>query len=227
MHGHVNRCTCLYNFHCILHFPALPLRQLSLTPPPVVYDSGTTASTGCTAASGNRLVCTIDESVITNGDNGPVNQTLPDVSGVYAWNQDVTITLTLPDNMEARVTAINLFFYNNPSMGIGLPHEIELNWGTGGLFAGNSLGHAVIGNQDLSEDDNMRRNVTIAALEDDPTDSDDFRSLGVTFRFSDVSSIRWLLLSEIEICSSPGTVYMYISKCMYTCIDFIIEIDSN
>ena len=193
----------------------------------MVYDSGTTAGTPgiCTVTASNQLICPADVLVITDGDNGPVNQTLPDVSGVYAWNQDVTITLALPDNMQARVTAINLFFYNNPSMGIGLPHEIELNWGTSALFAGNSLGHAVIGNQDLSGDDNMQRNVTIAALEDDPTDRDDFKSLGVTFRFSDVNSIRWLLLSEIEICSSPGTVYMYIS--MYTCIDFNIEIDSN
>ena len=102
------------------------------------------------------------------------------------------------------MTAKNLFFYNNPSMGIGLPHKIELNWGIGGLFAGNSLGHAVIGNQDLSEDDNMRRNVTIAALADDPTDGGNYRSLRVTFRFSDVSSISWFLLSKIEICSSPG-----------------------
>ena len=199
----------VYTFYCILHFLALTLRQLIFIPRPLVYDSGTTAGTpsGCTAST-NQLVCPAGASVITNGDNGPINQTLPDVSGVYAWNQDVTITLTLPDNMQARVTAINLFFYNNPSMGVGLPHKIELNWGTSALFAGNSLGHAVIGNQDLSEDDNMRRNVTIAALADDSSDSGDFTSLAVTFRFSDVNSIRWLLLSEIEICSSPGTVYM-------------------
>ena len=180
------------------------------------YDSGTTASTGCTAADSNQLiVCAIGESVITDGDYGPVNQTLPDISGVHAWNQDVTITLALLDNMQARVTAINLFFYNNPSMGIGLPHEIELNWGPFSLFAGNSLGHAVFGNQDLSEDDNMQRNITIAALADDPTDGGDYRSIGVTFHFSNVNSIRWLLLSEIEICSSPGTVCMYISMYLY------------
>ena len=100
MHGHVNKCTCLYNFHCILHFLALTLRQLIFTSP-VVYDSGTRASTsaGCTDVDNNEIFCPANASVITDGDNGPVNQTLPNVSGVYAWNQDVTIHLTLPDNI--------------------------------------------------------------------------------------------------------------------------------
>ena len=111
---------------------------------------------------------------------------------MFAWNEDVTITMSLGPAVTVR--AVNLFFYNIPSMGIGLPHEIELNWGnTNLLFTPNRLGRAVLGNSDLNQEDNTTRNVTIAAVADDSGDETTHGSLSITFCFSDSIHIRWVI----------------------------------
>ena len=87
-------------------------------------------------------------------------------------------------------------------MGIGLPHEIELAYSNNPLDVSNPLGHAVLGNQDLSEDDNILRNVTVAVVPSGTSPS--YTSIGITLRFSELNRISWLLLSEIEICNDAG-----------------------
>ena len=82
--------------------------------------------------------------------------------------------------------------------------KIELNWGTSPVEATNHLGHAVLGNSDLSQEDNTTQNVTIAAIADDSGDETGYQSLSITFRFSDANPIRWLILSEVEICTGQG-----------------------
>ena len=90
-------------------------------------------------------------------------------------------------------------------MGIGLPHEIELIWGNTNLvFTPNRLGYAVLGN---SQEDNTTRNVTIAAIADTNNDETGYTALSITFRFSDANPIRWLILSEVETCTSAGVYY--------------------
>ena len=182
-----------------------PLRQLTLLSLPVEYDSGASVLvpggplSGC-AATVPQPICSPGTLVINDGDNGPLNQNLTDVTGVLAWNQDVTIIVSV--NTPISVTGINLFFYNNPSVGVGLPHEVEVVYSDNPLAVSNPLGHAVLGNQDLSEDDNILRNVTVAVL---PSwSSPVYSSIGITFHFSELNRISWLLLSEIEICADAG-----------------------
>ena len=43
------------------------------------------------------------------------------------------------------------------------------------------------------------QNVTIAVIPDNIGDA--YRAVSITFRFSDTSRIRWLILSEVEICA--------------------------
>ena len=186
------------------------LRQLALSSLSVEYDSGASVFvpggplSGC-AATVPQLICAPGTLVINDGDNGPLNQSLTqsDVAGVLAWNQDVTIIVSVLLAAPIRVTGINLFFYNNPSVGVGLPHEIELAYSNNPLAVNNPLGHAVLGNQDLSEDDNALRNVTVAVVPSGTSPS--YTSIGITFRFSELNRISWLLLSEIEICTDAGS----------------------
>ena len=88
-------------------------------------------------------------------------------------------------------------------MGVGLPHEIELAYSNNPLAINNHLGHAVLGNQDLSEDDNALRNVTVVVVPSGTSPS--YTSIGITLHFSELNRIRWLLLSEIEICTDAGS----------------------
>ena len=177
------------------------VQQLRLTPNPVEYDNGSVITSipgGCSP----DWTCPTGNLPIDDSEYGPDN--LTDLNAVFAWNQDVSITVGMNAVQQTRVTGINLFFYNIPSMGIGLPHEIELNWGTSTTLANNRLGHVVLGNQDLSEDDNILRNVTIAALANDGGDGMSYRSINISFSFSDANNIKWLLLSEIEICNDQS-----------------------
>ena len=176
----------------------------------MVYDSGIRRNTGemdpgLTGCFGdNPATCSASGTAIDDGGRQPAS--LTDLSSTFAWNRDVIITAGL--GPAVRVTAVNLFFYNIPSIGIGLPHEIELNWGDlNTVFTPNRLGLAVLGNSDLSQEDNTTRNVTIAAIADTNDDETDYSALSITFRFSDANPIRWLILSEVEICTSAGVYY--------------------
>ena len=172
-----------------------------MNPNPVEYGSGRRRHVGETGLpnvscmGNNPVFCSAD--VIIGDGRQPT--TLSDPSSTFAWNEDVSITMGL--SPAVRVRAVNLYFYNIPSMGIGLPHEIELNWGTN---ANNRLGRAVLGNSDLNQEDNTTRNVTIAAIADDSSDEIDSRSLSIVFHFSNANPIRWLVLSEVEICTGQG-----------------------
>ena len=176
----------------------------------MVYDSGIRRNTGemdpgLTGCFGdNPATCSASGTAIDDGGRQPGS--LTDLSSTFAWNRDVTIIMGL--SPAVRVTAVNLFFYNIPSMGIGLPHEIELNWGNINLvFTPNRVGHAVLGNSDLSQEDNTTQNVTIAAIADTNDDVTNYTAFSITFRFSDANPIRWLILSEVEICTNSGMQY--------------------
>ena len=181
------------------------------------YDNGRIDANEIGCFQNNPTTCPVSAIAIGDGRRQPTD--LTDLGSVLTWNEDVTITLGL--NPAVRVTAINLFFYNIPSMGIGLPHEIELNWGDiTPINTPNHLGRAVLGNSDLSQKDNTTRNVTIAAIADDSGDETNYRALSITFNFSDASPIRWLILSEVEICTSPGvhasSHYKHNSACIFS-----------
>ena len=183
--------------------------QFLLNPNPVEYDSGTIRTIGGSGLPASGCIGTSPvtclASVTPIGDGVRESTSLTDLGLTLAWNQDVTITIGF--NVLTRVRGVNLFFFNIPSMGVGFPYEIDLNWGTLPVLATNQLRHAVLGNNNLSQDDNTLRNVTIAAIPDDIGDETDYRSFSITFRFSesDASRTRWLILSEVEICMDQGT----------------------
>ena len=191
-----------FPFFCLI---ASGLVQLQLNPNPVEYDSGIIRATGgpglpASGCSGTSPVtCLASSTPIGDGVREPTN--LTDLSSTLAWNQNVTIAMGL--NTLTRVRGINLFFYNIPSMGIGLPHEIELMWGDNTILIDNPLRHAVLGNSDLSQNDNTTRNVTVAVL---PDNVDEYRAVSIAFRFSYTSHIRWLILSEVEVCTEGTCV---------------------
>ena len=126
-------------------------------------------------------------------------------SAALAWNGDVRLSTYFHSDVTFISGGITLYFYNAPSKGIGLPHEIELVWGKDVTVAYSPLEHVILGNNDLSLDDDILRNVTIAATTSGGVPLG-YTSIGVIFRFSEKSGIRWLLLSHIEVCSEPGAI---------------------
>ena len=90
------------------------------------------------------------------------------------------------------VRGINLYFYNIPSRNIGLPYDTVLS----------SFSSFIEGNQDLSQNDNQLRNVTLI-----PSGTFEIKRFSIWFSFSNIDKIVWLLLTEVELCTS-GILYL-------------------
>ena len=128
-----------------------------------------------------------------------------DTSKVFAWDREVSIAFAI---QSTKVRKVNLFFYNIPSSGIGLP-PAELFWSNVNPFTpNNSLSHVIVGNQDLSQDDSTLRNVSLVVTtnQDDtqivPTD---YRYFRIHFTFPiETILIDWILLSEVQLCGEAG-----------------------
>ena len=137
-----------------------------------------------------------------------------DTSKVFAWNREVSIAFTIP---LTTVRQVNLFFYNNPSSGIGLP-PAELFWSMNNPIKPEThLSHAIVGNQDLSQDDKALRNVSMV----NTTDQDsivDYRYFRIRFTFpAETSLIDWILLSEVQL---------YLWRSRYVCISVSVGLST-
>ena len=108
---------------------------------------------------------------------------------------------------QTKVNRINLFFYNIPPSGIGLP-PAELYWGnTDAFFPENFLSHVIVGNQNLSQDDRTPRNVSLVVTTDQNNSQiTDYRHFGICFTFPETSLIDWILLSEVQLCREAGVL---------------------
>ena len=111
---------------------------------------------------------------------------------VHAWNTNVNIEFGFP--LAVTVEGINLYFYNIPSRNIGLPYDTVLS----------SFPSFIEGNQDLSQNDNQLRNVTLI-----PTETLMDSSFTIQFRFSNIDKIDWLLLTEVEICTTSDSKLLW------------------
>ena len=105
-----------------MHYFTIP------NPAKLKYDGGRRRLIGETGlpfnmCSGNNPIISIClASAIPIGESNREPTSLTDRSSTFAWNQDVTITTSLGPAVTVR--AVNLFFYNIPSMDVGLSHEI-------------------------------------------------------------------------------------------------------
>ena len=153
---------------------------------PVMFE-GTSTSGGC---SGTMCIGpgfgTPAASRLGDGVHGT---TALDLSAVHAWNTNVNIEFRFSFPVAGTVEGINLYFYNIPSRNIGLPYDTVLT----------SSPSFIEGNQDLSQNDNQLRNVTLI-----PTETLMDSSFTIQFRFSNIDKIDWLLLTEVEICTTSG-----------------------
>jgi hypothetical protein len=127
-----------------------------------------------------------------DGDFGPEVTSMVASSAVHAWNRSAQkVIVGYSFNAQLLLRHFILFFYNIPSMGIGLPN-IE-------LFAGSGTAqqtYFLTGNQDISQEDNGRRNVALSF------DGAVTPVLRFEFVF-DNTDIDWLILSEILLCTDP------------------------
>ena len=138
---------------------------------------------------------------LVDGELGAVMSSGVTSSMVHAWSRStgrVEITIEFDRAvLSSPIQHFNLFFYNIPSMGIGLPN-IKLFGG-----AATPLPYFLTGNQDISQDDDGRRNVTLSLINVSPLVKPLVRVYRVEFDFND-ADIDWLILSEVILCNEPN-----------------------
>ena len=133
-----------------------------ISPTPVSYNNSPISTTLCRSYDGdNTLDCGSGSTLLFNSDTGSAEL---DTSKVFAWNRTVSIAFTT--SVSDKVRQVNLFFYNIPLSGIGLP-PVELFWSSVSPYNPDKpLSHVIVGNQDLSQDDRTLRNVSLVVTTD-------------------------------------------------------------
>jgi len=172
-----------------------------ISPFPIAYNNSPTALPSC-FPDVESLAC---PGSILLGDSDTGSAEL-NTSKVFAWNREVSIAFTT--SVATKVTKVNLFFYNIPSSGIGLP-PAELFWSVADpLNPDIPLSHAIVGNQDLSQDDRTLRNVSLVVTTDQSSIAD-YRHFRIHFTFpAETSLIDWILLSEVQLCGEEGMLVL-------------------
>ena len=166
---------------------------------PIAYNNSPTTSPNCFIESGT-ITCPIG-GVLFDGDSGSAEL---DTRKVFAWDREVNIAFT---NELSKVRQVNLFFYNIPSSGIGLP-PAELFWSDSNVFNPDvPLSHVIVGNQDLSQDDRTLRNVSLVVTTDQNSIAD-YKFFHIRFTFpAETSLIDWILVSEVQLCGGAGLCF--------------------
>ena len=88
-----------------------------------------------------------------------------------------------------------MFFYNEPSIGVGLSDITVFYSNTASDDPQHELDFTLLNNQDMSQDDMKRRNVSIVITSDA---SEDYSFFAIRFDFSSVK-VNTLRLYEIEL----------------------------
>ncbi len=114
----------------------------------------------------------------------------------HAWNQTVNIEFSFV--ISTSIRGINLYFYNIPSREIGLPYNIRITSQSG------SMEHPYLleGNNNITQEDSGLQSVTLIPEILLLTRISPDNRVAIEFVFSDTSQITWLLLTEVEFCTT-------------------------
>ena len=180
-------------------FIAVDLTRISLYEPhPGDFFGNSTIPDSC---SGDPVASCSDLSInpLTDGEYGDTSNAV-DSSQFIAWNERSRFTLTRAGGIDTlgSVRTINLFFYHDPALGIGLPN-LTIGASTSDPDPGDPLQYDIIGNQDLAAGDAQVRNVTIALSSNIVGDAN-----RIHISFSLRNGVQQFALSELELCADIG-----------------------
>ena len=139
----------------------------------------------CSVIGPNSIPILIDHNL------GPIGKNYTS-SMVHAWNYSVgtvNITYIFITHVIRHITHMHLYFYSITAMGIGLPSVTVYRSST-------AMEHYITGNDDITQDDSMRRNVLLSLAS--PSDLSGSYTYTLQFDFEN-TDVEWLVLSEIEV----------------------------
>ena len=177
-----------------------PTRITFFSPFPGEFFGSSTAPTYCTSST-TLLSCGTDPLTLNRLTDGEYGDTSNGVnsSQFIAWNESSRISLASTGvNSLGSVRTVNLYFYHNPVLGIGLP-EFTLSASNSETRLGDTLPYTILSNQDLEASDAQIRTVTLALTQAIMEEANRFH-----IRFSLMTDVQQFALSEVELCSDIG-----------------------
>ena len=183
--------------HDTLH-TVVPTQSYLPQPYPGEFFGFSTRPTMCIHIT-TALICPAIRVPIINGTFGDTPSNI-DPSEFLAWSESSRFTINRSggDNTLDTLRQINLYFYHDPTLGIGLP-ELTLSVSNSDTDVGSSLTYTILNNQDLTLDDAQVRNVTLAFTE---TITGPVNRVHITFALT--NSIGQFAVSEIQLCADQG-----------------------
>ena len=162
---------------------------------------GNSTTPACTGTL--LLLCSTEQVPIANGRYGGASDSI-DSSDFLAWNESSRITLLRSGALDTltSVRQVKLYFYHEPTSGIGLP-EFNLSASRFEVtMLGDPLTYNILDNQDLTVDDAQVRNLTLALTEPITEPVNRFH-----IQFSLTDNIQQFAVSEVQLCSSNSKLY--------------------
>ena len=175
-----------------------PTRISLYDPLPGDFFGNSTIPDSCSGAP--TLICNdLSINPLTDGEYGDTSNGV-DSSQFIAWSESSRIILARAGDTDTLVSVrtINLFFYHDPALGIGLP-ELTISATITDIDPGDPLLYDILGNQDLAAGDAQVRNVTIALSSNIVGDAN-----RIHISFSLTNGVQQFALSEVELCSDIG-----------------------
>ena len=155
----------------------------------------------------SMVVCRGTNHILTDGVTDPVS--IPSTPSHYVgWGRNVSGFTIIVDKNNMRMTQLDLYYYNNPAAGLGLPVLASIyvsSLKANGTLDG-PLSFVYANNQDVNQDDDEVRKVSV--IIDDINNEVAFSQF-VHFNFNYTSSLIWQTqLIELQAYGGTGKYLM-------------------
>ena len=180
---------------------------------PNTYEGGILTMDCDLEATDNLYLCPITSRLTDNitGEGQQFN-----VDEFIGWNDSfrIVIETTVP----GIISQVNIYFYNNPSIGYGLTPIITARYSFNSPTMGfNLIQPSFLENSDLSQNDAIVTNVSLILTNEDGLD---YEYLELSFDLSS-AKINQVFLSEIQVFSGTGLLCFIV--CIVFCFNLVVH----
>ena len=149
------------------------------------------------------IVC-VSPNPLNDNETGSLHPDFPsDAIKFVGWTvTSQNYIIFVPTVKPIAVSAIDIYFYNNPGQGISLPnfelHGLSNDVADSPSPTDPKLNFDIINNSELSQEDQQLRRIILVITTPSP-----YTAYSVRWSFDNLIDISWFVLSEILLCNDP------------------------
>ena len=166
---------------------------------PNTYEGGKLTE-DCNIITGDLHICPITTR-LTDNITGKEQQL--NFNEFIGWNNDFRIVIRT--TVSGFISQVNIYFYNNPTIGYGLAPLITARYGFESPTQNfNPIQTSFLENSDLSQNDDIVTNVSLILTNED---QNPYRYLELSFDLSS-TKLNQVFISEIQIFNGTGLLFL-------------------